>query len=393
MNNLQWRQLAIRLLKRTIECVLFGLFDAWILCGKTAPKRSMRVAVVQLELLGDAVMWLPYGQRLIKWLQANEYEVVLVVNSLLKSLFIQAFPGVKIKGVDRRKILSSWKERRNILLYLRNLGVNQIIQTSAPRDALILDSVVNALDAPAIGFSEWFLDRPWFDRRFNDRRYSQLVPSMQNAHRNQQHKAILQTIGVDTSDLEPAELGNLPPSPVPEAYWVLAPGADRNYRRWPEQHFAEIVRRMSDHRADWQCVVVGTAQEKSLAQSIVRKVSMDLVDLTGHTDLLTLISVISKARLLLGNDSAAGHIAAATGTPSVVVGGGGDWKRCYPYDPTEAPVRALPRVASCLMPCFGCGWICRYTARSDQPFPCIDQVGVELVWEEVQRALSRSEAS
>lgn len=388
MNWLQNRQLAIRLLKRTIEWVVFGLFDVWILRGEKAPILPMRAAVVHLQLLGDAVIWIPYGQRLIKRLQANGYEVVLVVNAPLKAIFIQAFPGVEIKDVDRRKILKNWRERRNSILSLRNLGVAKTIQTSAPRDALILDAVVNALGAPAIGFSESFSDRPWFDRRFNDRRYRQLIPSMQNVHQNRRHKAFLQAVGMDTTDLQPAEFAKLPPSPVSGTYWVLSPGAGRNYRRWPEERFAQIVRRMSDYRSDWQCVIVGTAQEKGLAQSVAREASTEVIDLTGRTDLLTLVAVIAQARLLLGNDSAAGHIAAATGTPSVVVVGGGDWKRCYPYDPAEAPVRALPRVASHLMPCFGCNWICRYTARPDQPFPCIDEVDVESVWQEVQSALA-----
>jgi hypothetical protein len=72
----------------------------------------------------------------------------------------------------------------------------------------------------------------------------------------------------------------------------------------------------------------------------------------------------------------------------VIVAGGGHWGRCYPYNPAEAPVRALPHTVGYPMPCYGCDWICEHTTRTDRPYPCISGVTVDAVWFQVQAALA-----
>lgn len=392
MNWIQNWQLLVRRTKRAIEWAAYGLFDYWVLHGKTRVPKPDRTAIVHLELLGDAVLWLPYGQCLVNHLRANGREVVLVVDKTLVPLFARAFPGVLIEPFDRRGVVKSFRIRRQNLLTLRLLGAVETLQTSSPRDALVVDAAVHALGSPAWGFTNVCLDRPWFDRQLNDGRYAHLIPEQTHVHRSRRYNAFLRALGVDGTNVRPAEFGNLPPSPLSGVYWVLAPGASRRYKQWPIEHFSSVMQRLAHWRPDWQCVVVGTAQETNLAQAVVRNARTKVVDLTGQTDLPTLIALIAHARLVLCNDSAAGHIAAATGTPSIVVAGGGEWGRCYPYDPEHTPVRMLPHVVACPMPCFGCRWLCRYTTRSDQPFPCIVGVNVDDVWEAVERVLALTEA-
>ena len=110
-------------------------------------------------------------------------------------------------------------------------------------------------------------------------------------------------------------------------------------------------------------------------------------NLCGQTRILELCAWIEHAQLVICNDSAPGHIAAAYGTPSLVITGGGHWQRCYPYDEGEAPIRSRPLAVSNPMPCFGCNWLCLYSLRDRLPFPCISAVTVEAAWQQLQRHL------
>jgi len=55
--------------------------------------------------------------------------------------------------------------------------------------------------------------------------------------------------------------------------------------------------------------------------------------LAGKTTIAQLVELIRNASLLIGNDSAAIHMAAATQTPSVCILGGGHYGRFLPYQP------------------------------------------------------------
>lgn len=391
MNGRQRWQMAVRRVKRSIEWAIYGLFDNWVLRSQRISASKNSAAIIHLQLLGDAVIWMPYGQALVRHLHAQGREVVLAVDGNLASILAPAFPTTRIVPFDRRRVLRNWGVRRESLLSLRRLAVAESIQTSSPRDGLLQDAAVRALGAPAWGFEAVYQDRPWFDRRLSDKLYTHQVAEQIGVHQNLLHNALLRAVGVDVSSVRPADFGSLPVPILSAPYWVLAPGASKGFRRWPQERFAQIAQRLAQCRPDWQCVLVGSPQEAALTSPIVESLGSKVVDLTGQTDLPNLFGLIAQARLVLGNDSAAGHIAAAMGTPSVVVVGGGHWGRCYPYDPKEAPVRKLPLVVGHPMPCFGCDWNCKFTVRVDRPFPCIDAVDVDAVWQQVERVLTLAE--
>lgn len=68
----------------------------------------------------------------------------------------------------------------------------------------------------------------------------------------------------------------------------------------------------------------GSLEEKSICNEIIEILrSVPVLNLAGKTSLVELVEVIRGAKMLVGNDSSAIHIAAATGTPSVCIHGGG----------------------------------------------------------------------
>jgi len=75
-------------------------------------------------------------------------------------------------------------------------------------------------------------------------------------------------------------------------------------------------------------------------------------DLRGKTSLEELAREIAWADLFLGVDTGPAHLAMALGKPAVVVLGGGDYGRFFPYGNARAVIQR--------MDCFQCHWECRY---------------------------------
>lgn len=388
---------ALRLLgrkvKRFIEFVAFGLFDTLTLFRYQRQSGTNTVAVVHLELLGDYVLWLPYGWAMAQHFLQHGKRVTLVLNAGMLPLAKRHFPGGELIGIDRAAFLRCASYRAKVLRRLRQLGIEATYHDTYPRDALIEDACVRALGAPAWGFDAVFADRPALDRWWHRCLYTRLLPPMPNVHQSVRHRAFLEALDIAAEAIQPITgfAAGLD-APLDGPYFVVAPGASRGSRAWPVAGFAEVASRVLSVRADWRCVVVGTGAERHLGEVIARTCGGRVVNLAGETDLLGLVGAVAHARLVIGNDSAVGHIAAACGVPAVVVVGGGHYGRCFPYDPAEARVGCLPTVVSVAMECFGCDWICRYQAEGRTPYPCITSVAPQSVWAAVERILSNGAA-
>ena len=377
--------------KRLLEFLAYGLFDTLMLGSALCKPRSNSrlAAIVHLELLGDYVLWLPYGRALVSHLHKQGWQVVLVLNLAVATLAKNHFPECKVVTVDRRRFVKNWHVRHRFLRNLRKLCVDVTYIARHPRDTLVDDAVVRALGAGAWGFDSTFADRPWIDQLLNRRLYTRLLPVMVGLHQTLRHRVFVQAVGVPAESLvPPVDFPNGLKAPVDGPYLVIAPGASQGKRRWPMHQFVAVVRQILDHHQGWRCLVVGTAAEREIGEQIAASLGEQADNRAGCTDVLGLVGCIAHARLVLGNDSAAVHIAAACGVPGVAVVGGGHFGRCFPYDSREALVLRLPATVARTMDCFGCDWICRYRVAAGKPYPCIEAVTVEAVWEGVKTALA-----
>ena len=116
-----------------------------------------------------------------------------------------------------------------------------------------------------------------------------------------------------------------------ERWLALAPGARWPPKCWPGQNFHALVNRL---QTDFDAVILlGDATEHSVCQDISDHLSLPGINLAGKTGLLQAAAVLAQSQLFVGNDSGLGHIAAATGTPTVTLFGPGDPARYHPWHP------------------------------------------------------------
>ena len=387
----QATRLAWRKCKRFLEFLLATAFDRLILAG--LPIRSVAdCAVLHVELLGDYVLWRPYGRALVQHLRQQGRQVYLIVEDSAATLAACDFHGCHLVSVSRQRVMGDLGYRARTLRRLRRLHVEQTYLASCPREGLTHDAIVGALGAPALGFEAVFSDRPWPDRAWNRRRYaSGLVADTGWTHKNLPHCRMLEALGVDSSSVcpLPPQIADKPDTDTRENYWILAPGASHTGRRWPVSRFAAVANWLGHLHPDWICVLVGSAAERGLAKTLEAQLSCKVENRVGATSVRELQTWIAGAKLVLGNDSAAGHFAAALGVPAVVAVGGGHHGRCYPYAPDASPVLLLPTVVTTVMECFHCDWNCRYPVAAGAPFRCLEQIDVASVCDAVSRAIDQ----
>ena len=100
-------------------------------------------------------------------------------------------------------------------------------------------------------------------------------------------------------------------------YICIHPGAHARERRWPAHNFAIVADRLAAH--GYQVVLTGTEKEAHLTASVALHMKSSAIDLAGMTSLGTLGALISKARLVVSNNTGISHVAAAVKTPSVIL--------------------------------------------------------------------------
>lgn len=108
----------------------------------------------------------------------------------------------------------------------------------------------------------------------------------------------------------------------------VAPGCDdaSKHKRWGEEKFASVIRRLSEAEPELEFALLGTAAEKEIGRRIVAMVPerfrTDRVHvLMGETDLVDLLAVMEHLSLLLTICNGPSHMGAAAGIPIVGIFG------------------------------------------------------------------------
>lgn len=135
---------------------------------------------------------------------------------------------------------------------------------------------------------------------------------------------------------------------LPGQRWLaVAPGANWPGKRWPDDHYRELINLQSAN-FDAAIIVAGRAD---LARPFTSDdLLLPTLNLSEQTDLITAAAVLERAHAVVGNDSGLGHIAAALGVPTLTVFGPGDPERYRPRGPhvkvAYAPNKDLQRLSA-----------------------------------------------
>jgi lipopolysaccharide heptosyltransferase II len=132
----------------------------------------------------------------------------------------------------------------------------------------------------------------------------------------------------------------------PRDPWIVVhPGATAPSRRYPPAAFGVVIRELHA-RTGWPILLTGDPSERDLAEDVRTAAGGLGTSLAGDLSIGELAALIAIAPLILTNNSAPAHIAAAVGTPVVDL---------YALTNVQHTPWAVPsRVLSVDVPCRGC---------------------------------------
>jgi ADP-heptose:LPS heptosyltransferase len=125
---------------------------------------------------------------------------------------------------------------------------------------------------------------------------------------------------------------------------ALAPAANWVGKTWPLERFSQVAIRLlrtpGAPLENGRLMVVGGRSEQNLGRDLKEIVGRgQLIDLAGKVDLLTAYACLRRARLFVGNDSGAMHLAAAAGVPTLGLFGPSDERRYAPWGEAARTIR------------------------------------------------------
>jgi len=148
---------------------------------------------------------------------------------------------------------------------------------------------------------------------------------------------------------------------LPASRWVT--------KNWPVRCFADVIKRLRSIK-DASIFLLGGPDDAGVCTQIEKEAGNGVTNMAGKMNLVEAGGFLKEMDLLIANDSGPVHMAAAVGTPALVIFGPTDPARTGPYGPRHRVVRAaLP-----CQPCFSRS--CR-----QEGIPCLSGVTPEKVGE------------
>jgi len=130
---------------------------------------------------------------------------------------------------------------------------------------------------------------------------------------------------------------------------VINPGAlNSRAKRWLPERFAAVGEQILA-RGDASVVLIGTQQEREIAEGVSRGMQQKPILLAGKTSLEQLVAILSCARLLISNDTGAAHIGAALGVPTLVIFGPTEDYATRPFSPSALVIKKGAECSPCML--------------------------------------------
>lgn len=332
----------------------------------------MNIVVRATNWVGDAVMNLPALNGIIGHFAGGEVHVLArpVVAPIFRSVdgvaSVLPYSGGRRRTARGGDGLGFW-EAVNALKRLR------------PQKAILFQ---NAFEAALVAFAARIPERIGYARDCRRLLLTKPVPftkEVKRLHHVDYYLNILRSIGIDDA------LARVPKLTVPNAeqeradkllnealgseaadFVGVCPGAAFGpAKRWPAESFAELIERLWETRGI-PFVLLGGKDEAELADGIAEGTSAKCVNLAGKTSLMEAAAVLSRAKVVVSNDSGLMHIAAAVGAPVIAIFASTNPAATGPLGDRHVVIESGVECAPCLDRTCKRGYVCMKAITVDR---------------------------
>lgn len=214
-----------------------------------------------------------------------------------------------------------------------------------------------------------------------------LLWGQQKTHSVEQQLALLGWTGVPVTDRPRTQLGIDPEAAeainqrlttvglADRKIALIHPAAAFATKQWATENFAHVAEFIAQRGL--APVAIVAPHESAVLERLLAELSIDILSF-DDLSLPEVTALAARSQLFVGNDSGIAHIAAAVGTPSVVIFGSSNIAHWRPWN------RAAAEVVFEEMPCQPChGYFCEKFAQPE----CILRVPVPRVIAAIERTL------
>jgi ADP-heptose:LPS heptosyltransferase len=257
------------------------------------------ILVITLSNLGDVIMTTPVIMALAT--RFPSAKITVLVGPKARALLDKSPQIHQVIVYDKK---ADWRGKWRLLRELRQVRY---------------DCVVDLRHTPI----------PWLMR---GKQRSPLFRRFRKTNQRERHWEILEMMGFDwprppvlpffdeadvRASLEKLRIRGI----LDDDGWIIAaPGAASEKKRWPVESFQTVLRELAQ-RMVCPIVLVGAPNERPIAEAVARGLSGACVVLCGETTINETAALLSRATLVLANDSAIMHLGFELDVPTVGIFG------------------------------------------------------------------------
>jgi len=276
---------------------------------------SERILVLQLKRIGDLILTLPALSAL------RESRPDARITVMLADACGQLAPI--LPGVDRVFVYRRGFSNASLWWHLLFSKYDITLDFTGTDRSILMVALSKA--SKRVTYEKLAAKKAWRRKVFN------VLSEVRDLHTVDYHLALLKVIGIHAPPRNPridipAHIDArmdlvLESNGIEQDYAIIHPGTARVEKYWPADRWVLIV----DHLLSKGLAVVMTgsadAEEQTELDKIRKHAPKAMVDLSGKFNLVELSAVIRRAKIALGVDSAAMHLANAFRVPQIVLFG------------------------------------------------------------------------
>ncbi len=266
--------------------------------------RFRKILIVKPSSLGDIIHALPLLNAVktalpdseVHWVVANGFEGVLQGHPMIDRLWVIH----KENWRRPSRLISTVSELGRLFRSFRFERYDLVVDLQG----LLRSGLITALSGAClrVGFSDARELSPFF--------YNLKAGGGTGIHAVNRYLKLASLIGIDTDRIDfplpPIQDNFHPEGP----YYVVVPGARWPAKRWPVEYFVEVIKALPT-----TAVIIGSREDMDITGTIALNTEGHSINMTGKTDLKSLLSIIKGASFMLSNDSGPMHIGAALSVP------------------------------------------------------------------------------
>ena len=273
--------------------------------------------------------------------------------------------------------------RFRMIHFISSIRSAEVFNLNVSRPNILSDPICSYLDSERkVAFVGDGVNSSYLARFLYDDIFQKLIVATNVSHELQKLSVFFQFTPEYELKLPKSDL--IAPS---AGYFVVALGAGVVGRNWPDSRFLELTKRIISHTS-LDVVVTGTANFFGIAKEIEGVVGSRCLNLVGQTSSFEFSQIIANGVFVISNESSAAQIAFMTNVSAFVIVGGGHFGRFVPFPASLTGMKkngVIPVFQK--MDCFGCNWSCHYVSLKKRRPPCITEVSVDNVYEEISQFL------